>query len=98
MILYKLSFTDNIAFEDFLEGFEDVDGLLPFEVLYQGYVPEQPVYDEDGNLRNEDMHHVDYAVDILTEYEFNELDAKMIAGKSKYYHVIIGYDGTIKTK
>jgi len=98
MILYKLTFTDNITFDDFIEGFEDEDGVLPFDILFQGNVPVKAEYDEDGININEGMHYSDYAVDILSKYEFNDLDTKLIEEKTQYFHIISGYQNEIKTK
>ena len=97
MILTKLSFETKAQADTVLNSLA-VDEVLPFRVIWEGQVPKPKEYDEDGNCTNEGEVYPDYAVDILSDTEIEELDDYIIEAKGKYRHSIAGFIGTVKTK
>jgi len=96
-ILTKLSFETKAQADTVLNSLA-VDEVLPFKVIWEGQVPTDKEYDEDGNCTNEGEVHPDWATDILSDVEITELDNYVIEAKGKYRHSIDGFIGTLKTK
>jgi len=94
-ILTKLSFETKAQADTVLNSLV-VD--IPFKVIWEGQVPVQKEYDEDGNCTNEGEVHPDWAVDVLSDEVITELDDYVITAKNKYRHMIAGFDGTVRTK